>query len=163
MLQSEFEQLTGKRVSPEEYAKIEKVYMAAPDSWDKAKFCKAVKGIKDETNDLLIAVTECLTNQNDRLMIKKQNAEHDAEMALEAAKETQGAYEAAVNTNKEIIAERDEAIAQKVDLAKVLLEKGFDKQAIEILGHPYVISLKCSIDMELSKADKAFLANYFGK
>lgn len=159
MLQSEFEQLYGKQVTPEEYAQIERMYMAAPEKWCKKFFTSAYKGMSGAARELIYK----LIDDNDRLTIKKQNAEHDAEMAHESEQEYKEAYEAAVNTNKEIIAERDEAIAQKVDLAIVLLEKGFDKQAIEILGHPYVISLKCSIDMPLSNEDKVFLSSVFRK
>lgn len=40
MLQKEFEALTGKKVTAEEYAEIEKVYMAA-SGMDKQEFCAA--------------------------------------------------------------------------------------------------------------------------
>ena len=40
MLQKEFEALTGKKVTAEEYAKIEKVYMAI-GNMDKKDFCSA--------------------------------------------------------------------------------------------------------------------------
>lgn len=40
MLQKEFEALTGKKVTAEEYAEIEKVYMAI-DNMDKKDFCSA--------------------------------------------------------------------------------------------------------------------------
>ncbi|WP_373172699.1 hypothetical protein [Prevotella merdae] len=40
MLQKEFEALTGKKVTAEEYADIEKVYMAI-DNMDKEEFCAA--------------------------------------------------------------------------------------------------------------------------
>lgn len=40
MLQKEFEALTGKKVTAEEYAEIEKVYMAI-DNMDKEEFCAA--------------------------------------------------------------------------------------------------------------------------
>lgn len=40
MLQKEFEALTGKKVTAEEYVEIEKVYMAI-DNMDKEEFCAA--------------------------------------------------------------------------------------------------------------------------
>ncbi len=159
MLQSEFEQLTGKRVTPEEYAKIERIYMASPDAWKKEAFCRTYKSANQDAKNLFHDLTEVI----ERLIIKKQNAEHDTEMAKETAKENKEALEVAINTNKEIIAERDEAIAKKVDLTIALLKAGLDEQAIAILGHPYIISLKCSINMELSSKDKQFLAEYFKK
>lgn len=45
MQQVEFEALTGKKVSAEEYAEIEKVYMAV-DGMDKQEFCAAWKAGK---------------------------------------------------------------------------------------------------------------------
>lgn len=39
MLQTEFEQLTGRRVMPAVYREIEKIYLACPNL-NKAEFCK---------------------------------------------------------------------------------------------------------------------------
>jgi hypothetical protein len=39
MLQTEFEELTGRRVMPAEYLEIEKIYLACPHL-NKAEFCK---------------------------------------------------------------------------------------------------------------------------
>ena len=39
MLQTEFEELTGRRVSPAEYREIEKIYLACPNL-NKVEFCK---------------------------------------------------------------------------------------------------------------------------
>lgn len=40
MLQSEFEKLTGQKISSEDYEKVENAYMAIGDDIDKQTFCK---------------------------------------------------------------------------------------------------------------------------
>lgn len=52
MLQSEFEKLTGQRISSQDYVKVEKAYMAIGDDIDKETFCKMWMN-KEELADIM--------------------------------------------------------------------------------------------------------------
>lgn len=154
----EFETRTGLSVRDEEYAKIEQIYLNA-GSMDKDAFCKAWKPAKPATLELIEELSHNVDGKRihiDRLDIKIQNLEHDLEMAEYERKELRKA-------NNELNDERNMLIAEKVDLALALLNAGLDEKAISILGHAYVISLKCSCDIELSRADKQYIAETFSK
>lgn len=49
----EFEALTGKSLSAEEYAKYERAYMNASQLFDKQRFCNAISKANPETLDLI--------------------------------------------------------------------------------------------------------------
>lgn len=161
----EFETRTGLSVGEEEYAKIEQIYLNA-GSMDKDAFCKAWKLAKPATLELIDELSHNVDGKrihNDRLDIKIQNLNHDLEMAQEAIMESNKLIDNLRQANNELNDERNLLIGEKVDLALALLKSGLDEQAISILGHGYVISLKCSCDIELSSADKHFLAETFRK
>ena len=84
----------------------------------------------------------------------KQETKRECECNYELKKENAELCRIKAELRKDL----DEAIAHKVDLALALIEAGMEKRAIEILGHGYVISLKCSNNMELTDKDKAYIA-----
>lgn len=81
MLQKEFEALTGKKVTAEEYAEIEKVYMAA-SGMDKQEFCAAwnEKKFGYIVGELVKSVQE-LTKWRDHWKKQMDEAEEKAEDA----------------------------------------------------------------------------------
>lgn len=161
----EFETRTGMTIEPEAYAKVEQIYLNA-ETMDKDVFCKAWKSAKGATLELIEELSSNVDGKRahiDKLDIKIQNLEHDLEMEAERKRLHNEEMNNLREYNNDLEAERNTLIAEKVDLALALLNAGLDEQAIAILGHAYVISLKCSSDIELSKADKIFLAQVFNK
>lgn len=81
MLQKEFEALTGKKVTAEEYAEIEKVYMAI-DNMDKEEFCAAWNEQKfGYIVDELVKSVQELTKWRDHWKKLMDEAEEKAEDA----------------------------------------------------------------------------------
>lgn len=81
MLQKEFEALTGKKVTAEEYAEIEKVYMAI-DNMDKEEFCAAWNAGKlCYIVDELVKHVRALEEVRDRKKAQVDAAEKKAEAA----------------------------------------------------------------------------------
>ena len=161
----EFERRTGQDVTAEEYAKIEQIYLNA-GNMDKDAFYKAWKLAKGATLELIKDLSHTVDGKRihcDRLDIKIQNLTHDLEMAEDMKTELRKTISELREANNELNDERNMLIGEKVDLALALLNAGLDEKAISILGHGYVISLKCSCDIELSQADKQFLAETFRK
>lgn len=89
MLQKEFEALTGKKVTAEEYAKIEKVYMAASDM-DKQEFCAAWNAgklcyIVDEIVKHVRVLEEARDHKKAQVDAAEKKAEAAARMLLAKA------------------------------------------------------------------------------
>lgn len=81
MLQKEFEALTGKKVTAEEYADIEKVYMAI-DNMDKEEFCAAWNEQKfGYIVGELVKSVQVLTKWRDHWKAQVDAAEKKAEAA----------------------------------------------------------------------------------
>lgn len=81
MLQKEFEALTGKKVTAEEYAEIEKVYMAI-DNMDKEEFCAAWNEQKfGYIVDELVKQVQELTKWRDHWKKQMDEAEERARAA----------------------------------------------------------------------------------
>ena len=161
----EFETRTGLSVDQKEYAKIEQIYLNA-GTMDKDAFCKAWKLAKGATLELIEDLSHAVDGKrihNGRLDIQIENLQHDLEMAEDMKTELRKTISELREANNELNNERNMLIGEKVDLALALLNAGLDEKAISILGHGYVISLKCSCDIELSHADKKYIAETFGK
>lgn len=114
MLQQEFEQLTGIKVSAEDFETINEMYMEA-EEMDKQTFCKAYK-----KGDFLSVVPQIIKSVKSRgqfegyqeaqeEVIKYQNKIHDLEMKL-AEKD-------------EAISQRDKVISQKDEQQQDFHEK----------------------------------------
>lgn len=161
----EFESRTKLEVSDEEYAKIEQIYLNA-ESMDKDTFCKGWKSAKGATLELIEELSSNVDGKRahiNRLDIRIQNLEHDLEQEAEIKKRRAAELEESLKRSSELAALLNETTKEKVNLALALLKAGLDEQAISILGHAYVISLKCSTDIELSAADRKFIADTFSK
>lgn len=165
MNRQEFEIRTGLTIEPEAYNKVEQIYLNA-GSMDKDAFCKAWKSAKGAALELIEELSDNVDDKRahiNKLDIKIQNLEHDLEMEDERKRLRNEEMDKLREVNNDLEAERNTLIAEKVDLALALLKNGLDEQAIAILGHAYVISLKCSADIELSRADKVYIAQTFAK
>lgn len=158
MTQQEFERRIGKSVSTSAYAMYEKIYMAA-GNMDKDEFCKAVKGIKSETLSLVNVLENELETAKHQTSVALAELEKETEIKtlrcreLEETIKQRNTAEAQVNT----------LTAQKIDLAKTLIENGLTDKAIEIIGHAEVIAIKASANMPFSEADRLFIIQICSK
>lgn len=89
MLQKEFEALTGKKVTAEEYAEIENMYMAASDM-DKQEFCAAWNAgklcyIVDEIVKHVRVLEEARDHKKAQVDAAEKKAEAAARMLLTKA------------------------------------------------------------------------------
>lgn len=158
MNKQEFETLAKVQVTDEQYRRAERIYMGAPNV-DKEQFAYEYKRHKLSESETVCDMAEA----NEKMSIKIQNLKHDLEQEREIKALRISELEEYIKRTKEYEAERKQLIAENNDLALVLLRNGLDEQAIAILGHACVISLKCCADIELSKADKVFIAQTFRK
>lgn len=159
----EFETLTGLSVSDEEYAKIEKIYLNAGEL-DKESFCKGWKQAKDSSREVMEAISDNVEGKRihiNRLDKKIEALEVDLDREREIKELRVAELEEADARIKGLEAERDRLSSEKIKLVLALLNAGLDAQAIEILGHAAIIGLKCGAGMELTEADKNFLAETF--
>lgn len=93
MQQKEFEALTGKTVTAEEYADIEKVYMAI-DGMDKETFCAAWNEQKfGYIVDELVKEVENLRKWRDHWKAQMDEADEKAEAAARALLEKANQYD----------------------------------------------------------------------
>lgn len=161
----EFEALYGAKVTPEEYAEIEQIYLNAGEM-DKEQFCKAYKQAKGSTLELVKVLSENVDGKRshiNRLDIKIQNYEHDAEMALECVKELRNQRKALTEANEQLTQAHNVCELQRNELALSLIRAGLEEQAINIVGRDLVVLLKFSHDIELSVDDKALIINKLQK
>ena len=125
MQQVEFEALTGKKVTAEEYAEIEKVYMAVY-GMDKQEFCAAWKeGKLCYIVDELVKHVQALEEVRDRKMKQVGDMEEKAEDA---------ALVLLNNANYRVDDSLKEAAIALVGMEKVVridLENGFRLSAAE--------------------------------
>lgn len=154
MLQKEFEERTGKKVSPEQYAEIDRIYMAAGDV-DKDTFCKEWKRLEGST------VVAELTREVELTTLQAQSFGRSLENEKEQKDALAKELEIATTNNRELAEEVAELKAIKTRLAEALLREGFDCVARDIFGASAVIGLKCSLEMELDADDRKFLAVVF--
>lgn len=119
MLQKEFEALTGKKVTAEEYAEIEKVYMAI-DNMDKEEFCAAWNEQKfGYIVGELVKNVQALEEVRDRKMKQvgdmEEKAENAAFVLLNSANEH----------NDEDMKEAAIALVGMKEAVRIDLENGF--------------------------------------
>lgn len=150
MLQTEFEERFGKRITPKEYAAIERVYMAA-DGVDKDTFCKEWKKLQGSQ------VVTALTKEVERLEIKKQNLEHDSEMRREQEAERLSRMTELEKELQELRAERTQLRNQRKALATVLLNHGIDDECADIIGSGAVVALKAEAAIPFNQTDLLFI------
>ena len=147
----EFETLSGISVSAEEYAGIERAYMAAGEV-DKRTFCAEWKVIGGaETVRAMAARAAALEAQ-------LVNACREVERLNELVKRQTGLITDLRNTADNLGKEVKELTADKFTLTVALLEAGRYEQARQLLGQTYVVGVKCSANLELTQDDRRFIA-----
>lgn len=159
----EFESLTKMEVSDKEYAAIEQIYLNAGEL-DKESFCKGWKQAKDASREVMQALSDNVDGKRihiSRLDKKIEALEYELDHERGIKELRVHELEDAMKRVSELEAERDRLSSEKIKLALALLNAGLDEQAIEILGHASIIGLKCGAGMELTEADKKFLAETF--
>lgn len=121
MLQTEFEQLTGIKVSTEDFETIHNMYMEADDI-DKQTFCKAYK-----EGDFLSIVPDIINSvkrkaqfegyqEGEDEVIKYQNKIHELEMKLAEKDE-------AICQRDKVISEKDEQLQQNLEVLKKTIKE----------------------------------------
>lgn len=165
MLKEEFEARIGNKIEQKEYAKVEQVYLNA-ESMDKDTFCKGWKSAKGATLELIEELSYAVDGKRiiiDKLDKRIQNLEDKLDREIEIKKLRIDELEEEIERTSLLVAERDRLSGENVQLALALIEAGLEAKAIEIIGHPAVIGLKCGAHIDLSEADKEYIAQTFGK
>lgn len=161
MNKQEFESRIKSNVSDSLFEEWNRVYMAAGEEIDKDKFCSAVKASKGNAHlfDLLIS----LRNQVEQKDLKIQNRNHDIEMLRNEKNDLTDVISDLRIENTSLDKECKEAAVHRNRLVIELLERGFNEEAINIVGHGYVIATKASTGMAFTQVDLDYIADIFSK
>ena len=161
MNKQEFESRIKCNVSDSLFEEWNRVYMAAGEDIDKDKFCSAVKASKGNAHlfDLLIS----LRNQVEQKDIKIQNRDHDIEMLRNEKNDLTDVITDLRVENTTLDKEYKEAAVHRNRLVLTLIDKGFDKEAIDIVGHGYVIATKAGAGISFTYQDLQYIADVFSK
>ena len=142
----EFETLTGKKVTAEEYADIEKVYMAT-GNMDKQTFCGLWK-----KNDLFSIALE----MERHLSVKITFAEKvlaNKEQKIEDMEDQQAAERESMSHAADVLLAVDEAY-DNVDAYEA---------AIELVTRREVVERKIRMGLRLREEDKKYILNHLNK
>lgn len=159
MLQQEFEERYGKKVTPAEYKDINAIYIAA-EGVDKDAFCKEWKSLKGLGKSNII---QGLMLTIDNEVLDRQQWQHTAEQELEAKEQAKCDLEAAIETNRQLAEERDQLKAEHLAMAKALIKGGMEEEAEKIIGRAKIVAIKAMENMPLNQTDLAFIAFTFNK
>lgn len=146
MTHKEFEDLTGITTTPENYAKIELIYMSASQHYDKQRFCEAIRDADKKTIDLLIDIAKTCTNHEQHIRyIDEQNRKEWEEQGM---KDKQTAH----------------TLLQK---AEWFFEHGHDddgwdceEMAHNLIGRAGAIKLKVASDIKLTHDDQEYIEKH---
>ena len=147
MLTNEFVEKTGRSVN--EFPKWNEVYMNAEEDMKQNAFCAALKELTPKTEALVLSLSRMVSAE----VIKRQNAEHDAEMAIQS--------------KNEAIKESEDKIASiKSNFAKALIfievehdASDIRSKAIDLLGESGYIKSKIALGYHLTEADEELICN----
>lgn len=162
MNKREFESRIKSNVSDSLFEEWNRVYMAAGEDIDKDKFCSAIKAAGKGNTDLFDLLIS-LRNQVEQKDIKIQNRDHDIEMLRNEREILHKEVFDLQNANTSLDKECKEAAMHRNRLVLTLIENGFDKEAINIIGHGYVIATKAGAGLEFTDLDREYLAEVFSK
>lgn len=160
MNKQEFEQITKSTITDHDYKRVESIYMNAGEM-DKYGFCKAIKAVKGDALELVEVLSKEVTSQRNHSGIldgKIEMLEHDLAEQREIKELRTRELEELRNYTCDL-EDKSSELAEKTEaLALALLTAGLDEQAIAILGHSFIIGLKCANDIEINQADRNYLA-----
>ena len=143
MTHKEFEDLTGRPICPEEYTKVELVYMAASQKFDKQMFCEAFNGTSPKTQALFFDLAKTITEQEQAMKrMEEQNRKEWEEQA-----------------------NKDQTIARTLlQKAAWFMENGHDEEGWEceemahnLIGRAGAIKLKIWSDIMLTQEDRDYI------
>lgn len=148
MLTNEFVEKTGRSVK--DFPKWNEVYMNADEDMKQDIFCAALKELTPKTEALVLSLSRMVS----AAVIRKQNAEHDAEMAVQIK-------------NEEIKELEDKIAAIKSDFAKAIIfmeGEEYDapdirSKAIYLLGESGYIKTKIALGRQLTEEDAKLISN----
>ncbi|MDE6497109.1 MAG: hypothetical protein K2L21_00425 [Muribaculaceae bacterium] len=159
MTQQEFEQLTGMKVTAEQYKEVERAYMVS--NLSKQEFCAEWPKLYDsEVVQDLVEIVEAV--DADILQLAEERAEairakERAQAALnDAMVELDGARKELEDAKTALRSYSDRCDA----LLGAMLELGADAEelAATAAGRRAVTAYKCSHDLKLNPADRALIA-----
>lgn len=162
MNKQEFESRVKCNVSDSLFEEWNRVYMAAGEEIDKDKFCSAIKAAGKGNADLFDLLIS-LRNQIEIKDMKIQNRNHDIEMLRNEKNDLTDVVSDLRIENTSLDKECKEAAVQRNRLVITLIENGLDNEAIDIVGHGYVISTKAGAGFEFTDHDREYLAEVFLK
>ena len=131
MTQKEFQDLTGRKVTEEEYRNIEKMYYAVPNM-DKCEFCK--RWVQTGNNPLTIELTKQAILLNG--MLEERNNEVD-----------------------DCHDKMEELAWFLIGKADAYEDSDFYNEAIRIVGHKAAILHKIKMGYHLWKEDREYIKN----
>ena len=160
MNKQEFESRIKCNVSDSLFENWNRVYMAAGEEINKDKFCSAIKAAGKGNTDLFDLLIS-LRNQVERKDLKIQNRNHDIEILKNEKNDLKELVSNLQTENTTLDKEYKEAAVQRNRLVLILIENGLDKEAIDIVGHGYVIATKAGSGLEFTDRDREYLAEVF--
>lgn len=155
---SEFEALTGKKVTAEQYEYIERIYLAAPNV-DKKQFCYEWRKAHLDELETVVDMAEANHKQYAALEEWKRTAE---EAQVEAC-QLKGDLGKASAVVEQLSGELAQANDKCDRLALALLRAGMDKEVCEITSQANMIALKCIHRIELTAEDRRYIAETMKK
>lgn len=162
MNKQEFESRIKSNVSDSLFEEWNRVYMAAGEEIDKDKFCSAIKAAGKGNTDLFDLLIS-LRNQVEQKDIKIQNRDHDVEMLRNEKNDLTDLISDLRCANTSLDKELKEATLHRNRLVLTLLERGLDKEAIDIVGHGYVIATKAGAGIAFTSKDLYYINEVFSK
>lgn len=136
MTQKEFEELTGKQITPEDYRLVENLYLAA-GNMDKDEFCREMRAMCqwDGANDH-IEIRICLKEIGKRV----------------------GAKDAELSFLRQNVAKKHKELAEfLVGKACAYEDTDFYREAVKLVGQCEVTLMKLEMDLPLWDEDKEYL------
>lgn len=138
MTKKEFEELTGRLITAEDYRLVENLYLAA-GNMDKNEFCKEMRAMcaYDAANDH-IELRQCLKEIGRKV----------------------GAQDAELGFLKRTTREKQRELAEfLVGKACAYEDSDFHREAVKLIGQREVTLMKLRMDLPLWDEDKKYLAS----
>lgn len=138
MTKKEFEELTGRLITAEDYRLVENLYLAA-GNMDKNEFCKEMRAMcaYDAASDH-IELRQCLKEIGRKV----------------------GAQDAELGFLKRTIGEKQRELAEfLVGKACAYEDSDFHREAVKLIGQREVTLMKLRMDLPLWDEDKKYLAS----
>ena len=157
MTQREFESLSGMKMTAEQYAKVERAYMAA-ENVDKQQFCMEWPSLA--ASEVVQDLTECVESrqaETKRLAAEKADAVYALERARAALNDAMVELDGARRELSEAQAEARKLADRCNALMGAMLERGLEEEAIEAGGHRAVVVYKCRHAQDLTAEDRALI------